>query len=186
MPSVGQPSSSEEAEPPSQDDATLQARARALASPLRMRILRLCLHEARTNRELAVELGVNPGTLLHHVRALVDTGFLRAEAVRRGARGAREIPYRATKLSWRSEAPGIGPVLLETFLQEIEGLPAEDIDITRLGLKLTTAHRAELLARFDELFQEYAAREPDPGGQPISLLFAEHPDLPRNERPKRR
>ena len=81
------------------DDAEQERRARALASPLRMRILRLCLHESRTNKELADELGINPGTLLHHVRTLLDTGFLSAEPPRRGPRGAREVPYLATRRS---------------------------------------------------------------------------------------
>ena len=86
MPVTGRPLPSPE------DDAALQAKARALASPLRLRILRLCLHEARTNRELAEELGINPGTLLHHVRSLTTNGFLVAEEPRKGARGAREVP----------------------------------------------------------------------------------------------
>jgi predicted ArsR family transcriptional regulator len=167
---------------PRGDDAALQARARALASPLRTRILRLCLHEARTNKELADELGVNPGSLLHHVRSLVANGFLRAEEPRRGPRGAREVPYRATRLSWSTPSPGIAPVLLETFLQEIEGLDPQDIDATRLGLKLNAEHRHEMLTRFNELFQDLAALPADPDGTPISLFFVEHPDLPRRER----
>lgn len=170
MPVTGRPF------PPPDDDANQQARARALASPLRMRILRLCLHEARTNKELAEELGVNPGSLLHHVRSLVANGFLRAEEPRRGARGAREVPYRATGLSWRQSVPGVGQILLETFLQEIEGLAPDEINATRLGLKLSPARREELLERFTALFQEYAAQDSDPDGDPISLFFVEHPD----------
>jgi DNA-binding transcriptional ArsR family regulator len=81
-------------------DEDIQARARALSSPLRLRILRLCLHKARTNKEIAGILKVNPATALHHVRTLLATGFLRAEEPRTGNRGAREIPYRATGLSW--------------------------------------------------------------------------------------
>lgn len=178
MPVTGRPF------PTPEDDAALQSKARALASPLRMRILRLCLHEARTNRELAEELGINPGTLLHHVRSLTTNGFLVAEAPRKGARGAREVPYRATGLSWAMPGMGAqqGPILLETFLQEIEGLNPGDLEITRLGLKLTREHRDEMLSRFNDLFQEYARRDPDPDGEPISLMFAEHPDLPRSKR----
>ena len=164
------------------DDATQQARARALASPLRMRILRLCLHEAHTNKELAEELGVNPGSLLHHVRSLVTNGFLRAEEPRRGTRGAREVPYRATGLSWGHSVPDVGPILLETFLQEIDGLAPDEINATRLGLKLSPARRGELLERFQSLFQEYADADSDPDGEPISLFFVEHPDRPRGER----
>jgi Mn-dependent DtxR family transcriptional regulator len=151
-----------------------------------MRILRLCLHEARTNKELAEELGINPGSLLHHVRSLTASGFLVAEEPRRGARGAREVPYRATGLSWRSGGPPMGPMLLETFLQEIEGLAAEDLNITRLGLKLSAQRRHEMLRRFGELFEEYAQLDSDPDGEPISLLFVEHPDLPRASRATRR
>lgn len=168
--------------PPLGDDATVQARARALASPLRMRILRLCLHESRTNKELAEELGVNPGSLLHHVRSLVSNGFLRAEEPRRGTRGAREVPYRATGLSWGHPVPGISPILVETFLQEIAGLAPDDINANRLGLKLSPARRDELLERFHALLQEYAEADSDPDGLPISLFFVEHPDLPREQR----
>src|SRR5438128_441852 len=74
--------------------------SRALANPLRLRILRLCIDRALTNKELAERLGKDPGTVLHHVRMLVDTGFLAAEPVRAGPRGALEKPYRATGKSW--------------------------------------------------------------------------------------
>jgi DNA-binding transcriptional ArsR family regulator len=167
------------------DDAEQQRRARALASPLRLRILRLCLHEAKTNRELAAELDINPGTLLHHVRSLVATGFLVAEEPRAGARGAREIPYRATGMSWRQGGIDFGPILVETFLQEIEGLAPDEVQVTRLGLKLNAASREEMLDRFYALFEEYKTRGPDDDGETISLMFAEHPDRPRSERRSR-
>ncbi|NLA09960.1 MAG: helix-turn-helix transcriptional regulator [Microbacteriaceae bacterium] len=54
-------------------EADAQAIARALSSPLRLRVLRLCAHTARTNKELATLLGVNPGTMLHHVCTRVRT-----------------------------------------------------------------------------------------------------------------
>ena len=63
--------------------------ARALASALRMRILRVCLWEPRTNKEIATVLGRDPATTLHHVRLLTRTGFLAAQPERRGARGSQ-------------------------------------------------------------------------------------------------
>ena len=165
-----------------QADAESQRRSRALASPLRLRILRLCLHEARTNKELADELGVNPGTLLHHVRALVSTGFLVAGEPRRGVRGSREVPYLATRTSWGTEMPGGSRILVQTFLDEIEGVPPEELQVTRLGLKLNAQTRGEMLERFAQLFEEYKDRPPDPDGEPLSLMFAEHPEHSRVER----
>jgi DNA-binding transcriptional ArsR family regulator len=73
---------------------------KAMAHPLRLRILRSCLHEALTNKEIADRLDQDPATTLHHVRLLVRTGFLEAGETRTGARGSREKPYRATGKSW--------------------------------------------------------------------------------------
>src|SRR3954468_20576475 len=74
--------------------------AKALSNPVRLRILRLCLDEALTNKELSDRLGKDPGTVLHHVRTLVDTGVFAPENVRSGVTGALEKPYRATGKSW--------------------------------------------------------------------------------------
>jgi predicted ArsR family transcriptional regulator len=165
------------------DDAEHERRARALTSPLRMRILRLCLHEPRTNKELADELGVNPGTLLHHTRTLVDTGFLAAQEPRKGTRGAREVPYLATRRSWRFGTDALmSSTLVETFLQEIEGLDHGRLHIVRLGVKLNAEHREELLERFQKLFEEYKDLPADADGEPLSLLFVEHPEISRAER----
>ena len=157
-------------------DPEAEARMRALSSPLRLRVLRLCAFEARTNKELAELLGVNPGTMLHHVRTLVSTGYLAAEPERTGAQGAREVPYRATGLSWRTSMPQGGAVLVETFLQQIEGLDDEDLDTTWLGLKLNDEHKAELQQRLYELAQEFKERGADVDGGTYSLFIAFHPD----------
>lgn len=157
-------------------DAELQARWRALSSPLRLRVLRLCAFEARTNKELAGLLDVNPGTMLHHVRTLVQTGFLRAEPERAGAGGAREVPYRATGRSWTTPVPGIAPVLLETFLQQIEGLPPEALDVSWMGLKVDAAHREEFERRLYELLDEFKERGPDADGEPVGIFTAVYAD----------
>lgn len=157
-------------------DSEAEARMRALSSPLRLRVLRLCAFESRTNKELAGLLGLNPGTMLHHVRTLVQTGYLAAEPERTGAQGAREVPYRATGLSWRTSMPGSAPVLVETFLQQIAGVEDDDLDVTWLGLKLNAAHKAELQERLYAIAQEFKDRGPDPDGDTYSLFTAFHPD----------
>jgi hydrogenase expression/formation protein HypD len=54
--------------------------------------------------------------------------------------------------------------------------------ISHSGLKLSPARREEMLARFQELFQEYANAESDADGDPISLFFVEHPDSGQRRR----
>ena len=161
---------------PDDSDKRQRAMARALTSPLRMRILRFCLHESHTNREIAVEFDLNPGTSLHHVRTLLDTGFLEAEAARAGKRGATEIPYRATGRSWRTPVPEIGPVLVRTFLDEIVDVPADSLNVGRLGLKINAESEQELNDRIYEVLNEFLARGPDSDGRPISIMIAIHPE----------
>lgn len=157
------------------------ADARALASSLRLRILRLCLDESLTNREIAQHLGRNPATVLHHVRTLVDRGFLAAEPVRRGARGSREVPYRATRKSWKSPSrPGQARVLVDAFLEELALVDDLDaVPMVRLGLRLDAASREELVSRLMTIFQELADRPSDPDGEPWSLFFTLHEDVQR-------
>jgi predicted ArsR family transcriptional regulator len=161
------------------------AEARALASAVRLRILRVCLDQAHTNKEIADRLGLNPASTLHHVRTLVATGFLVAEAERRGARGAREVPYRATRKSWsirrRDPQPTGQRAMLEAFLADLEqsGAVDHEIPMARLGLRLTEAELKELAERLQDLLNEYAARRPSPDGAPYSLFLAVHPDMTR-------
>jgi len=159
-----------------QDDEHATRVARALSSPLRLRIIRLCGFDARTNKELAELLDVNPGTMLHHVRTLVDVGMLAPEPARTGARGAREVPYRSTGLSWHTSVPSLSVVMLETMRQQLDGVDPEDIWMTWLGLRLNEEHREELLDRLSEIAEEFKQRGPDPDGQAFSLVNVLHPD----------
>ena len=175
-------------EPAPADDvstADADADARALASTLRIRILRLCLDEALTNREIAQRLDRNPATVLHHVRTLVDRGFLTAEPARRGNRGAREVPYRSTRKSWRTPGgPGMSRILIDTFLEEVALVDPQDVLVTRLGLRLDPAGLEELMTRVHAVVQDFADRPPVPGGTPYSVLWALHEDVTRQTPPR--
>ena len=159
------------------------AEARALASALRLRILRLTLDRALTNRELARLLDINPATMLHHVRRLQQTGFLVAEPVRRGPRGSREVPYRATGKSWHlsiGDGPSGSRALVDAFLQEIEGVDLDKTYQVRLGLRLTETEHASLTARLQELVEEYAKRPLSSDGRAYALYLNLHPDVTRD------
>ncbi|MFF1361022.1 ArsR/SmtB family transcription factor [Streptomyces sp. NPDC058297] len=152
------------------------AEAKALASALRLRILRICLGEARTNKEIAAILGGDPASVLHHTRTLVRTGFLEAQEERRGARGAREIPYLATRKSWQLDAAAQDRSMLDAFLEELALAPAAEVDSTRLGLRLPPAEMEEFRTRLRALFEEFAARPDDPTAPAWSLFIVVHPD----------
>lgn len=150
--------------------------ARALASTLRLRILRVCLGEPRTNKEIAEALGRDPATTLHHVRMLVRTGFLAAQPERRGTRGAREVPYLATRKSWRLTSPAHDRALLDAFLEEVALVPASELHAIRLGLRLPPSDMDEFRTRLRELMDEFEQRPGDPGAPAWSLFLALHPD----------
>lgn len=164
---------------PAVDPALQAARVRALSSPLRWRILRLCLHNARSNRELATLLSLNPGSTLHHVRTLVATGFLEPQEPRRGVRNALEIPYRATGLTWtlgHDLAAGIDAVLVDVLREETRQVDPTELSVWRLGLRLSDADRAELAERLTALYTEFKHRSEAGHGDPWSLMTFLHPD----------
>jgi DNA-binding transcriptional ArsR family regulator len=181
--------------------AATEDEARALASAVRLRILRLCLDRPLTNKEIAARLGANAATTLHHVRKLVATGFLAAQEERRGARGAREVPYLATGKSWRLDVHDV-PVegslqaMIDAFLDEIsfvdlDARPTDDLigeaGLTRLGLRLPRDVVMQMIDRIGEILQEYAIMPPDhENGVPFSVFLALYRDVTRDARPARR
>lgn len=162
-------------EPPLRD-ATPQE-MQTLGHSLRLRILRLTLDQPMTNKELAGRLGRDPGTVLHHVRRLVAGGFLAAEPVRTGKRGAIERPYRATGKSWAVRmAPSTHhtAAVIEAVRDEIvEAGPDSSLSTLRLGVRLQKSDLAELRRRIHALGDEFAERD-DPKGEPIGILAVIH------------
>ncbi|MGH9107781.1 MAG: helix-turn-helix domain-containing protein [Acidimicrobiales bacterium] len=164
--------------------------ARALAHPLRLRILRLCLDRALTNAELANALGERPATVLHHVRTLVGTGFLAEQRWRRGPRGSTEKPYRATGKSWYLEgamADESGTMLRAVFqavaAEVAEAGPGALVEGARMAIRLRPEQLDDLVARVRDLI----ARCGGPGdhlgdgpqeGDPYALLVVLHRSRP--------
>lgn len=162
--------------PPPLRDAT-PAEMKALGHPLRLRILRLTLDRSLTNKQLAERLGRDPGTVLHHVRKLVEHGFLKPDGVREGRRGALERPYRATGKSWQIRlAPRADhtATVLEAVREEVlEAGRQATLATVRLGVRLRPDDVAELRRRLAELGDEFAARD-HADGQPTGLLLLAH------------
>ena len=184
----------DDATPPTPDTGTRRtptaAEARALGHPTRLRIVFACRDRALTTSQLAAHLSTTPGTIHYHLRSLVDEGFLRREEPRRGARGAREQPYRATGKSWQiaGDAAGSG-ALRRAGVEELLAARDDDVlSVTRLGITLPTAELDELLLRLHDLVDEVARRgrdEPpaaDTGSVTLFLAVTRAPDDVRVDR----
>ena len=162
-----------------------EAEAKAVASAVRLRILRLCLDAPLTNKEIAQRLGSNPATALHHVRKLVETGFLAAQEERVGTRGAREIPYLATRKSWALQLgeefrSDLSVAMLEAFRTEVAQVPdPAQVNAGRLGLRLNEEQYREVADRFRTLFDDLSSMEPGPDARPYSIFMVIHPDASR-------
>jgi hypothetical protein len=118
--------------------------------------------------------------VLHHVRTLVDTGFLVAQPVRRGTRGAREVPYRATGKSWLMDIDDRPPQprdpMLAAFLEEVAAVGEQRLQSSRLALRLSPSELDRFRERLFGLLDEYARRPDDPEAQHWSLYLGMHPE----------
>jgi predicted ArsR family transcriptional regulator len=164
---------------------TLQE-ARALAHPLRLRILRLCLDQARTNSDLATALGQKPATMLYHVRTLLRTGFLAAQPTRPGPRGTVEKPYRATGKSWQMQGFGGSDerqalrAIFEALADEVdEAGPDSVLELARMAVRLRPEQVEDLRAQLRALVAqfpepaEYLASDQS-GTDPYAMLLVLH------------
>jgi predicted transcriptional regulator len=155
--------------------------AAALASAVRLRIIRLTYQRALTNKEIAERLGKDPATTLYHVRKLVAAGFLAAQPERSGARGSKEIPYLSTGLSWglspteSGQEDDIKQAMLGAYLGEVADVGISEVRQKRLVLLLDEAGLAEVTDRIHAVLDEFAARERVPGGQEVGLYVAWYP-----------
>lgn len=150
--------------------------AAALASAVRLRIIRLTFQHALTNQEIAARLDKDPSTTLHHVRKLVATGFLEAQPARTGNRGAKEIPYLSTGLSWRLDEVArplaVKEAMLQAFLGEVADIGPDELDQTRLVVKIDPA---ELKRRLYALMEELAVTPADPDAPGTAIYLAVYP-----------
>jgi len=154
-----------------------QAEARALSHPLRLRIIRLCLDEPLTNLQIAERLDQLPATVLYHVRTLEKNGFLVRQPEQRGRRGAREVPYLATRKSITLDLgldSGVDVAMLDATRAElIEAGTGSVLTFSRLGIRLPPEAIDTVVGRIEELVTDYSAAE-DATGEPVALLVLFH------------
>lgn len=159
--------------------------AKALAHPLRLRILRLCAQQELTNKQLADRSGRDPATVHYHVRKLVDVGFLDAAPARTGPSGALEKPYRANRNTWWLDDPlaragdDASTTMIEAFQDELrEAGPSSVKVIDRFMLHLSPEDVAELEQRILAILDEYVETDDERRTHPAHggiLLIHEMP-----------
>lgn len=163
---------------PKRERPATRAQAAALASEVRIRIIRMTYERPLTNKELADRLGKDPATTLHHVRKLVDAGFLDELPPRRGTRGAKEKPYVSTGLSAHLDF-GVGEprvaveeAALGAFLGEIAEVGVASLTQGRMVFQLPAHRREELMDRLFTVLDEFRDLPADPGGERFAIYLA--------------
>jgi DNA-binding transcriptional ArsR family regulator len=159
---------------PRQRRAATVREAKALAHPLRLRILRLCWQQERTNKQLADRLDRDPGTVLYHVRQLVEAGLLEPAPVRTGESGALEKPYRTRGSSWWLDGPlanfdadtAFAPIA--AFQEELREAGPESVQLfERFALHLSPEDVTELDRRILAILDEYIETDDQRLGRPV-------------------
>jgi DNA-binding transcriptional ArsR family regulator len=156
--------------------------AKALGHPLRLRIMRMCLVEELTNKQLADRLDRDPGTVLHHVRQLVSAGLLEQAPVRTGASGALEKPYKSNNETWWLDGPlaeadaetRFAPI--EIFQEEIRAAGPESVAVhEKFLLHLSPDEIEELDRRILAVLDEYVATDHERSDRPaVGGIFVLH------------
>lgn len=138
--------------------------AKALASPIRLRVLRLCLNDELTNKQLAERLECDPSTMHYHAKILLEAGFLERAEPRHGSTGALEKPFRSTGLSWTLD---IGTDNVDTTLAMLDAFRAEFAEAgpasveswSRFTYHLNEAALGEMTQRIQEILDDYEATD---------------------------
>lgn len=138
--------------------------------------------EELTNKQLAVRLDTEPGTVLPHVRMLVEAGFVEPAPVRTGASGALEKPYRSTGKTWwlddplAGAAPDVRFAPIEAAMADTRAAGPDALaTYATFTLHLSDEDVAELDRRILAVIDEYVASESDRAGRPLHRgLFVVH------------
>jgi len=171
--------------PPDQLVLHSPAHFRALAHPLRHRLLNLLRQRPATLSQLASALGSTKGTVGYHVQLMVDAGLVRLAGTRR-VRGGTERYYEpvGTVLRHDTDAAERTAFLVQAALDEMLPHRPGDEDIAVLRhVRLTPAQARDVAARIeryasDERLAEGAEQHGDPHGLLFCLYRADIPTLP--------
>ena len=164
---------------------------KALADPLRIRLVEWLMEQPRSARELADRAGLPADRLYYHLGQLEQAGLIEVAEYRRLARGKAERVYAPAE----AEPPGddaspqetaafLGSVLEATAMDITAAFQAKqagrrrEVDVTRAAVRLTDEALAELRGHLAQI----AARSAEPGAEGtwtrLVLVLADLQDRP--------
>lgn len=161
---------------------------KAFADPTRQRIVSLLYERAATGKQLAVALGVSPGTVGHHLKVLEGAGLIRVVRTRRVramtekyyGNTYRRVTFTGRHFAWNEELPGVEPMfMLRQALDEYDtsalrerGSVGEVVPMSSLAHARVPASRAEEFGKkVAELAEEFEV-EPVPGERVYAFVAA--------------
>lgn len=164
---------------------------KALADPLRIRLLEWLMERPRSARELAGCAGLPADRLYYHLGQLEHAGLIEVAEYRRLARGKAERVYAPAE----AEPPGddaspqetaafLGSVLEATALDITVAYQAKqaghrrEVDVTRTALRLTDEALAELRGHLGQIAARSAGPDAEGTWTRLVLVLADLQDRP--------
>jgi DNA-binding transcriptional ArsR family regulator len=149
---------------------------KALADPIRLRIMGLLVEEERCGQELAETLHLAPGTVTHHLQILRRLGLLTEE---------RRPPYTYVRLDHQKLRQAIVPFLKKERVQQFAAGPDVDREKQKVLntffdgpiLKAIPAQRRKKEIVFEEILRRLPARSSFEEATLSKLIEKIHPDF---------
>src|SRR6516164_2939238 len=164
---------------------------KALADPLRIRLLEWLFEAPRSARQLADCAGLPADRLYYHLGQLEQAGLIEIAEYRRLARGKAERVYAAAQAeppgddaSPRETAAFLGSVLEATAMDITAAYQAKqagrrrEVDVTRAALRLTDEALAELRGHLAQIAAPSAEPEAEGTWTRLVLVLADLQDRP--------
>lgn len=149
---------------------------KALADPVRLRIMGLLVEEERCGQELAEMLRLSPGTVTHHLQMLKRLGLLTEE---------RRAPYTYVRLDYPKLREAVVPFLKKERVQQFSAGPDVDRERRKVldaffegpKLKSIPAQRRKKEIVFEEILRRLPDRKAFREDALSRLLEEIHPDF---------